>query len=678
MRICGDYKVGVNYKICTDSYPIPDVETVLHALAGSKYFTKIDLRSAYNQIQIDEKFQEITTINTPIGLLRWCRMPYGIKTASSIFQRAIESVLTGQVESMIIYQDDILLGAVNLDELKRKTKLILKRLQDAGMTINEEKCIFNCESISYLGLQISKDGISPDPSLLNKIASVSTPTNKKELESFLGLVNFYSRYLHKYSDLVEPFSEIRKKNSEFSWNKNLETAFIKLKDALMKKPVVKIFDPKKEVVLTTDASGTAVSAILAQENHPFMYLSRKLTKAEMNYSNIEREALAIVWATQRARQFLLGRKFLLKSDHRPLEFIFNPRKELPKMTSARIMRWAIKLMAFDFDILYVKGNTIPHVDALSRLNFDQDEEENDGEDLIHWVETDVLQAERIRKETKQDPILNGIANRIKRNTWSNCSKAERPYKENRHKLTMDRGILCNGDLLVPPQSMRKEIIKSVHDDTHCGVAATQKRLKLEVWWPGYVRDVQNYVDKCPKCKEIKDFTPQSTHKWPSEGEPWNRVHMDHAHVNGIGLFLILVDSYSGWPEVIKVKDRKPITIQQVLRVIFPRNGVPKTLVSNNAPEFCEKVLCAWLTKIGCKPYKTPPYHPQSNGIAERMVRTVKLGLKAFDPSRETLEEFLPKLLMSYRSIPHANRTRSPSALMGRQIRSPITMSFSTN
>ena len=329
----------------------------------------------------------------------------------------------------------------------------MKKLQDAGMSINEEKCEFNCESISYLGLQISKEGISPDPTLLNKIARVSTPTNKKELESFLGLVNFYSRYLHKYSDLVEPFSGIRRKNSEFLWNSKLETAFCKLKDALMKKPVVKVFDSNKEVVLTTDASGKAVSAILSQDNHPFMYLSRKLTKAEMNYSNIEKEALAIVWSTQRARQFLLGRKFLLKADHRPLEFIFNPRKELPKMTSARILRWAIKLMAFDFDIMYVKGNTIPHVDALSRLTFDQEEEEMyDYEEVIHWVETDVLQAERLREETIQDPILSGIASRIRRNAWNNCSKAERPYKENRHKLTIDRGIICNGDLLVPPQS----------------------------------------------------------------------------------------------------------------------------------------------------------------------------------------------------------------------------------
>ena len=251
-------------------------------------------------------------------------MPYGIKTASSIFQRAIENVLTGEVEKMVIYQDDILVGAVNMDELRRKTQRILKKLEDAGMSINKEKCKFNCESINYLGLQISKDGISPDPNLLNKIARVSTPTNKKDLESFLGLVNFYSRYLHKYSDLVEPFSEVRKKNTEFVWSPKLEAAFCKLKNALMEKPVVKVFDPKKETTLTTDASGKAVSAILSQDNHPFMYLSRKLTKAEMNYSNIEKEALAIVWSTQRARQFLLGHKFLLKSDHRPLEFIFNP------------------------------------------------------------------------------------------------------------------------------------------------------------------------------------------------------------------------------------------------------------------------------------------------------------------------------------------------------------------
>ena len=478
---------------------------------------------------------------------------------------------------MIIYQDDILIGAVSINEFK-KNEQVMNKLAYVGMSINAEKCKFNCEKINYLGFQISRNGISPDPDLLSKISQVSAPTNKKELESFLGLANFYNRYLPKYSELIEPFAHLRKKNNDFVWTGEQEKAFNKLKRALVEKPVVKVFDPKKELTLTTDASERAVSAILSQDNHPVMYLSRRLTKAEINYSNIEKEALAIVWSTQRARQFLLGRKFLLKSDHRPLEFIFNPRKELPKVTSARILRWAIRLMDFDFDIMYVKGNTIPHVDALSRLRFDEEDGEiQDSEGILHWVETDVLPTKRLQEETMQDPILNGISYRIRKNAWSNCSMAERPYKEVRHKLTMDKGIICNGDLVVPPRRMRKEIIKSIHDDVHGGITATQKRLKLEAWWPGYSRDIEDYIKKCPKCTEIKDFPQKNTHSWPKEKQPWDRVHIDHAYVNGIGLLLILVDSFSGWPEIVQVRDRKAATIIQILRTIFSRNGVPKTL-----------------------------------------------------------------------------------------------------
>ena len=132
--------------------------------------------------------------------------------------------------------------------------------------------------------------------------------------------------------------------------------------------------------------------------------------------------------------------------------------------------------------------------------------------------------------------------------------------------------------------------------------------------------------------EIKDFPQKSTHSWPKEQEPWSRVHMDHAYVKGVGLILILVDSFSGWPEIVQVRDRKSAIVIQILRTVFSRNGVPRTMVSDNSSEFCDESLCSWLRKIGCKPYKTPPYHPQSNGAAERMVRTVKLGLKAFEPS----------------------------------------------
>ena len=153
--------------------------------------------------------------------------------------------------------------------------------------------------------------------------------------------------------------------------------------------------------------------------------------------------------------------------------------------------------------------------------------------------------------------------------------------------------------------------------------------------------------------------------------------MDHAHIRDIGLFLILVDSFSGWPEVIKVRDRKATTVRQILRTIFARNRVPKTIVTDNAPEFRDESLESGLRKIGCMPYKTPPYHPQSNGIVERMVQTVKMGLKAFSHFNQNIEAYVPYLLLSYQTVPHADRKQSPSALMGRQIRAPVTMSFAT-
>ena len=180
-----------------------------------KYETLCENRFKVGQIEIDDKFKEITTLNTPMGLLRWSRLPFGIKTANHIFQRAIEKILLGKVDNIIIYQDDICMGARTREELKSKTEQVLRR--QAGMTINWDKCKLDCEKISYQGYQISREGISPDERLTNKTAKMEKPTNKKELESFWGLIDFYGRYLPRYSELIEPFVEMRKKNVEFTW-----------------------------------------------------------------------------------------------------------------------------------------------------------------------------------------------------------------------------------------------------------------------------------------------------------------------------------------------------------------------------------------------------------------------------------------------------------------------------
>ncbi|MEE4247257.1 MAG: RNase H-like domain-containing protein [Kangiellaceae bacterium] len=678
LRICADYKIGVNPKICADSYPLPNTETAFCELADMSHFATIDLANAYNQIELEESAREILTINTPIGLLRWRRLPYGVKTASAQFQAAMEATIGGLVDNMVIYQDDVCVGARTAEELDLKVAKLLEKLEQSGMQINEKKCVFRSTEIRFLGYRISASGVRPDTRLVDKVLRTKAPTCRKELESFLGLTNYYARYIQAYSERVEPLTSLRSQHAHFKWGSAQQKAFDDLKRALAAYPVIRIFDPAKRTTLTTDASEKAVSGILTQDGHPVLYLSRRLTSAEQNYSNIEREALAVVWATQRARHFLLGAKFTLNCDHQPLEFIFSPSKELPKVTSARIMRWAIQLAAFDYEISYVRGSSIPHVDAMSRLRFDEEsceQPETAADTFVHWTESDTLRLEEIRQATDADPVLRCIKRRIRDNVWSNCSVAERPYKSVRQQLTIEDGVVCLGDLVVPPTSLRPQILRAAHGDTHCGALATRNRLKREAWWPGHCEDVERYVRLCAKCAQIRTPSARTTHTWPEEEAAWQRVHIDHAHVPGVGLLLILVDAFSGWPEAVQVPDKSARTTIRVLRRIFSRQGVPKTLVSDNAPEFCDGEMQAWLQRVGCSVMRTPPYHPQSNGCAERMVQTIKRGLRAFAAHRGTFEAYLAKLLLNYRATARSDGRGSPSALMGRQLRSPLTLTF---
>ena len=185
--------------------------------------------------------------------------------------------------------------------------------------------------------------------------------------------------------------------------------------------------------------------------------------------------------------------------------------------------------------------------------------------------------------------------------------------------------------MVPPPTLRKKFIQAVHDDIHCGASSTRHRVKLEAWWPGHCDDIERYVKNCATCAKIKPPAATNVHVWPQEQEAWSRVHIDHGYVDGYGLLLILVDAYSGWPEVVRVANRSAKTVQYVLRVIFARNGVPRKLVSDNAAEFKDLSLCEWLKKIGCEVIKSPPHHPKSNGLAERMVSNSQEGIKSIRP-----------------------------------------------
>ena len=279
---------------------------------------------------LDDAAQEICVISTTLGLSKLLRLPQGIKNISGMFQRTIEDTLKG-LAGAICFQDDVLVYERTKSQCEKRWRAVQDRLKGKGFTINEIKSGNLMEKITFLGFTISGSGIEHDDRLVNKVRKIHPPQSVKEVEQFCGLVNFYAWFISSFTSKIAPISDLRKKSeAEFQWTDKCQRAFERLKSELASKPIVQPFSLKKEVTITTDASEKAISGALSQEGHPVIYVSQTLSQAEQRYSNIERETLAIVFVVKRLKQFLLGRKFNLETDHRPLDFIFAPNKELPK------------------------------------------------------------------------------------------------------------------------------------------------------------------------------------------------------------------------------------------------------------------------------------------------------------------------------------------------------------
>ena len=493
LRLCCDYKVTINKYLLNDQYNAPDMETIFSKLEGAKNFAKFDLKSAFWQVELDESSKKLTTINTSKGLFWFNRLPFGVKTASCIFQRIIENICKG-LEGILAYQDDILVYAKDASELKIRSEALLKRLNKRNVQINWSKSIRSLESVTFLGHTVSAEGIEPDKKLVNKILNISPPRCRKDVERFLGLANFYHTKMSNFAKICEPLNKLRRQGMPFVWRNEQQNAFVNLKEALCSRQVVQPYSLNKELTLECDASETSIGSVLSQEGAPVMFLSRTLTKNERNYAVIEKEALAIVWSVKRAEKFLLGRHFNIKTDHNSLEYIFGEHKCLPKHTSARIQRWAVTMTNYDYTIRYVRGKEIPHVDAMSRLNFTIEDITNINslEEDIFWNDECGVTWMEIAQETINDRLLRGVKHRIKENLWENCAPAEKQYQKNRAALSIENNVIILGTRPVIPRTLQDKIMKTAHQ-AHFGMTTTKNVLRQSVWWPGIDRSVKEFV-----------------------------------------------------------------------------------------------------------------------------------------------------------------------------------------
>ena len=440
LRMCADFKVHINRCIATDAYPIPAMETIFAGLSHAKFFAKIDLKEAYWQIPLDANSRELCTINTSKGLFQMTRLPKGMKNSSAIFQRVMEQILKG-IQGLIIYQDDILLHAPSSDALAKRLSALFRRLQEKGITVNHDKSVLNTTEVKFLGHVLSSEGIRPDPDIANKIQSFQPPSSRSELESFLGLVNFFGRMIPNFASVVQPLHSLRRKDVEFKWSQEHQSAFDELLRIMSTPPLLHSYELDQPATLTTDASEKSIGGILTQNGKPVMFVSRVLTPAEQKYSNIEREGLAVVWSVLRLKQLLLGRHFSLVTDHKPLERIYGG-KQLPKVASNRLTRWSILLQRFDFTIQYQAGTKISHADALTRLHLRSDP--SDKEDLVinnvannisdEWIEL-------LQQATANDQFAQSIIKRVETDNWKHLQPNERIFYRIRDELSFDNGLL---------------------------------------------------------------------------------------------------------------------------------------------------------------------------------------------------------------------------------------------
>uniref|UniRef100_A0ABD2WZD5 RNA-directed DNA polymerase n=1 Tax=Trichogramma kaykai TaxID=54128 RepID=A0ABD2WZD5_9HYME len=488
-RFCIDYR-DLNKVTLQDQYPIPNMDGILDKLRKAKYLSKVDLKNAYHQIPMEEHSKPYTAFAVPgSGLWQYTRMPFGLCNAPRTFQRLIDS-LFGPVDQPHIfgYLDDIIVATDSFDEHLRWLEVVLTRLREAGLAVNRKKCEFCCQRLSYLGFLLDSKGLRPDPERVAPVLECKPPRTLKELRSFLGCISWYSRFIQMESSAKIPLLKLTKKDVPWKWGPEQQEAFDNLKQSLVTALVLARPDFTKPFKVQSDASAYAIGAVLTQEHedgeHPIVYISRVLNKAEKNYSTTERECLAVVWAIKKFRPYLEGYTFTVVTDHSALKSLQTAREP-----TGRLARWALELQNWTFTIEHRKGTHMKMPDFLSRMPTQDDEVAAFENVNDPWYLDRLADVAKFPRKYREWHIDDGLL-----------------YRHRKDELLdpIEDGV--EGWRLIVPAEHRPRVLQEAHDEPsagHLGQGKTYDRVARQYYWPGVWHDVQNYVSSCDVCQRYK-------------------------------------------------------------------------------------------------------------------------------------------------------------------------------
>lgn len=624
VRLCLDAR-RLNDRTRRDAYPLPHQDRILSRLGSSRFLTTIDLTKAFLQIPLDPSSRKYTAFSVlGRGLFQFTRLPFGLVNSPATLARLMDEVLGyGELEpSVFVYLDDIVVVSSTFEAHLQSLTEVARRLRLANLSINLDKSKFCLRELPYLGYIISSDGLRPNPDRVEAIINYERPASLRALRRFLGMSNYYRRFIPRFSEISVPLTDLlRKKPKTIVWNPAAEKAFITMKECLIAAPVLANPNFRLAFQIQTDASDSAIAAILTQQHESgekvVAYFSQKLSPAQQAYAASEKEGLAVLTAIDKFRPYIEGTRFVVITDASALTHIMKGKWR----TSSRLSRWSIELQGYDFEIRHRRGrdNVIP--DALSRSMEAASLEEGDA-----WYPT-------LYNKVLSDP--------------DDCVD----YKVEEGKLfkfvpskteVLDFGF--EWKLCVPERS-RDEVLRKEHDESfHVGYEKLLDKIRTRYYWPKMAVSIRKYVERCRTCKECK---PATISQHPVMGNPrlaskpfqilaidfiqsLPRSKSGHAHL------LVLLDVYSKWTMLVPVrKISTDLVIKTLEELWFRRLSVPEILISDNATTFLSKSFQNFLTRYQVKHWANSRHHSQANPV-ERLNRSINACIRTYVRSNQRI------------------------------------------